>query len=157
MVTVDFDRYLRFTTTFLNGIRGGAVTCVPRPGGRTVCYADGIPDQVAIWEIDVDSGERRPLLDVARARRAMEDRFGHPLPFSGLPFSEFTFGDRRTVRAFVPRQPAGLVGPATVRYLDIDLENWLVDIDVESCGVRMVPPAEQQRLRRAVPRNVRKG
>src|SRR5262249_30014775 len=83
--------------------------------------------------------------------------FVHGLPFAGLPFSEFEFTGDRMIRFAVPRQPAGLVDPATASVLDPDAATWLVDLDLDSYAVSRVPPAEVQRRRRAAPRNIRKG
>ena len=156
-MTDPITRYLEFMSVFLGSVRGGSVKLIPRPGGRTVCYADGGPAAVTIWEVDVDSGERRRLLDVEKTRRTLEQRFGHPLPFGGLPFADFEFAGPGTIRAAVPRLAAGLINPALTRLISPDADTWIVDIDIESGVVSLVPAAERQRRRLSAPRITRKG
>jgi dipeptidyl-peptidase-4 len=156
-MTSDPIDFVQFYQRFLAAVQGGTVRPIYRPDGQGFCYAEGIPDRVRFWEVEMASGTRKPFLNPARARRALQAELGHALPFRGLPFDNFEFVGASTIRFSIDRQPAGMVVPATLRLLDPDAATWLVDLDLDTYAVSRVPHAEKLRRSRAMPRNVRKG
>ncbi|MHB8507873.1 MAG: S9 family peptidase [Candidatus Dormibacteria bacterium] len=156
-MTIDLTDYLEFSSRFAAAIQGGTVYPIFRPDGTRFCFAEGRPDRTVIWAVDPASGSKTPQFDTRRLREAIVAEVGHGLPFDGVPFSWFEFVDDTTILAVVERQPVGLLDPAAMKILNPDASHWMMYIDLETYKVTRVPPAEQQRRRRAAPRNVRKG
>ncbi len=105
---------------FSSRLHGGTVRAHWMAGGG-FWYADGAPDEAAFFQVKPD-GDKSPVFDVARLRRALLPLLGNDLPAMGLPFQEFSFvgdngasfsvGERRfTVKLSsyeVKMQPAAL-------------------------------------------------
>ncbi|HEX9889864.1 MAG TPA: DPP IV N-terminal domain-containing protein [Nitriliruptorales bacterium] len=154
---VDLDGFLAFGNRFVSAIEGGTIKPVFRPDGSGFCFIEGGPGTATVWSVEPSTGAKQPLVDVERLRKTLEAEFRHPLPFESVPFDRFSFRDATTIRFDVERQPTGLFDPKVLEGLYPDAPRWVVDLDLETYEVTQVPPAERLRMRRATPRNIRKG
>jgi len=154
---VDLSEFLAFPERFARAVRGGIAAPTFAPDGKRLCFAEGAPDHTVIWEVELATGTKRPLIDNARLRAALEGECGYRAPFAGLPFSTFEFRGDSTIRFSVERQPDGLLNPAASVVLDPDARTWVLDFDLETEDLRRVPAVEIAARRRAVAKNVRKG
>jgi len=70
---------------------GGRVTPYWMADGSSFWYATGAPDSTALIRVNPARNGSAPLLDVARARRALASVLGHEPPYRGLPFEQVTW------------------------------------------------------------------
>ena len=90
-----FDAYYDQGLTAL--VTGGTVVPVWSPDGSTLAYVDGPADDRRGWRVDLGTGERSELVDVAAARAAIRARTGETPPGRGLPFASFRFVSDRVI------------------------------------------------------------
>jgi len=118
-------------------VKGGVVRPGWMPDSNSFWYADSAPDRTVIRLVDPGANSVTPLLDVARARASIETALGHALPYRGLPFSTFSFGD----------------GGTTVRF-QLEGREWI--LNRSTYGVRAAPILTPQERDRVTPRVLRK-
>jgi dipeptidyl aminopeptidase/acylaminoacyl peptidase len=133
---VDLDRFHAFQR-FPQLVQGGQWTPMWRPDGRSFCVVDGAPDRTAILQVDPETGATAPLLDAPRVRKALETVLASPVPWTGLPFTQFRF---------VNAQQA----------IEFCYDGRWFRLDVTTYELIELPPAEQERRARQVPREIGK-
>jgi dipeptidyl aminopeptidase/acylaminoacyl peptidase len=79
-------------------VQGGRIEPVWTPDGSALAYVDGHPDLRSAWRVDLESGEKRPLIDVERARAAVAEALSLTPPGKGVPFSSFEFAAPEAIR-----------------------------------------------------------
>ncbi len=119
-------------------VRGGSVTPGWLTDGSGFWYADSAPARTTIRRVDPRSNTVTALFDVARLRRALADALGHEPPYSGVPFSTFSF-ER---------------GELGVRF-SLEGRDWRLDLD--TYRVTRVPARTATEIDRTTPRLVREG
>ncbi|MDT7548047.1 MAG: hypothetical protein QOE84_441, partial [Actinomycetota bacterium] len=136
MSTIDIDRLHAFARMD-ELVRGGRWLPTWRSDGRGFCVLDGAPEQATILDFDAETGTSRPLLDVDAVRKSLAGAIGAPLPWSGLPFMSFRLldGDSRVEFEYADR--------------------WF-SVAVASSEVTELPVPEQERRKRALPREIGK-
>lgn len=67
------------------------------PDGRTLGFATGSVEQRQAWRIDLASGEKTPLFDVARLREAVRAATGTTPAGQGAPFAHFGFAGPNSI------------------------------------------------------------
>ena len=67
-------------------ISGGAIKPHWSVDGLNFWYADGAPYNTVIYQVDVISGDKKSMFDIARLRAAITDATGYESPYKGLPF-----------------------------------------------------------------------
>src|ERR1700722_4120738 len=90
-----FDAYYDQGLTAL--VTGGTVVPAWSPDGSALAYVDGPADDRRAWRVDLASGERSPLVDVAAARAAIRACTGETPPGRGLPFANLRFWSDRVI------------------------------------------------------------
>jgi dipeptidyl-peptidase 4 len=90
-----FDAYYDQGLTAL--VTGGTVAPAWSPDGSTLAYVDGPADDRRGWRVDLATGARSQLLDVAAARAAIQACTGETPPGRGLPFANFRFVSNRVI------------------------------------------------------------
>jgi dipeptidyl aminopeptidase/acylaminoacyl peptidase len=95
-----FDVYLRGLGDL---IKGGQVSPVWTPDGRALGFVDGPPAERAAWRVDLETGERRELVDAGRARTAVAAVTDEPVAGTGVPFAAFSFAGDDAIRFDVGR------------------------------------------------------
>ncbi|HEY1366854.1 MAG TPA: alpha/beta fold hydrolase [Gaiellaceae bacterium] len=127
-----FDAYYDEGLTAL--VIGGTVVPAWSPDGSTLAYVDGPVDDRRAWRVDVSTGERSGLVDVASARTAIRACTGETPPGRGLPFAALRFVSDHVI--------AFLVGDAA---LTLHLDTGEVEPDAVD------PHAAPQQFFRALP------
>lgn len=61
------------------------------PDGKALGFVDGSADERRAWRVDLDTGERAPLMDHDRMRAAIAAATGEQPPGRGAPFAGFAF------------------------------------------------------------------
>lgn len=117
-----YHRYLEFPSQ----VRGGSVEPHWLADGNRFWYAEGHPEETAIWIVDPIAGTKRLLFDVDRLRRTLATTLGQVVPHLGLPFDGFTFEN----------------GEKAVRF---DLGSELI-LDLDTYDVRRAPPLWEDEL-----------
>src|SRR4051812_44947276 len=84
-----YHRYLEFASQ----VKGGVVEAHWMADGSSFWYADGQPDQTAIYKVDPRTNQKVSLLDASRLRTALAAALGHQPQYQGVPFDQFTFTD----------------------------------------------------------------
>jgi len=84
-----FDAYYDSGVSAL--VSGGRITPTWSPDNRNLAFLDGPPDDRRAWQIDLVTGDRRELVDVATMRSAIEAVTGVNPPGSGLPFTDLAY------------------------------------------------------------------
>ena len=90
-----FDAYYDEGLTAL--VTGGTVIAAWSPDGSTLAYADGPADDRRAWQVDIATGERSELVDVAATRAAIHAVIGETPSGRGLPFASLRFVSDRVV------------------------------------------------------------
>src|SRR5215470_12712368 len=74
-----------------------SVTPVWAPDGSCVGFVSGAPDQRQAWRVDLSSGKKMPLADVAKLRNEIFRATGVTPPGQGVPFEHFAFVGPQTI------------------------------------------------------------
>jgi dipeptidyl-peptidase 4 len=83
-----FDTYYNDLGETITGLR---VIPAWTPDGKAVAFTTGGADDRQAWRVSLDDGSREPLVDVAKARHAIEQALGFQPSGRGLPFEHFAF------------------------------------------------------------------
>jgi dipeptidyl-peptidase-4 len=111
MGTTGIEGFDLYYDTFASLLAGGATAPAWSPDGKTVGYIDGPPDDRRAWQVDLASGERSELFDVAAIRQTIAEATGETPPGRGVPFAQMAF--------MAPRMVVAQVGQAAVT-IDLD-------------------------------------
>lgn len=99
-----FDQFIEGLDDF---VTGGTITPAWSPDGKSLAFLEGTPEERRGWLVDLDSGQKRPLVsDVTALRDAVRVATGQTPPGRGLPFAHLDFE--------APRHLTGVVGTAQV-------------------------------------------
>jgi Dipeptidyl peptidase IV (DPP IV) N-terminal region len=122
---------------FQAAVRGGPVSPIFfAEDGNRFAFLDGKEETAAtIWAADPETHTTAAFIDLDRARQAVEAELD----------CVFRLGDFK------------FTSPREVLLRGATAETWEVILDVETYGVRRIPPAEVERGRRSAPRKVRRG
>jgi dipeptidyl aminopeptidase/acylaminoacyl peptidase len=99
MVSTGFQRFDVFYGDFESLTTGGRIVPVWSPDGKRLAYVDGPADDRRGWLVDLATGDKRPLADVAKVRDGIRRVVGETPPGRGLPFTEFDFVSPDTITA----------------------------------------------------------
>ena len=105
-----FDRYVNDLPDL---VRGGRVVPAWSPDGQVLAWVDGTPQQRTAWQLNLESGERRPLSDLDRVRKGVTAATGRTPAGEGFPAESLAFIGARSVR---------LTGADGVFDLDLDTD-----------------------------------
>jgi len=67
------------------------------PDGKSLAFVAGPADDREAWSVDLTTGERTPLVDVAAVRQQIREATGQTPPGRGLPFAHFAFVGPRAI------------------------------------------------------------
>lgn len=76
---------------FDNLVRGGRVVPGWIPGGTSLWYAEGGPNDRVLQRVELATGRKAPLLDAERLRRALVEQLGDEPAGRGVPFAQVAF------------------------------------------------------------------
>lgn len=85
--------------------------------GKSLAFVGGQPDDRKAWRVDLQTGKKTELFDVARLRAAVKDATGETPAGQGAPFAHFAF-----------------VGPNTIAFavgadqMTADLDSYVVNV-----------------------------
>jgi len=130
-----YYRYLEFASY----VEGGRVDPHWMADGSSFWYAEGAPEDTAIYKVDPKVNAKTPLFDTALVRQALTTVLGHEPPYKGLPFEAFTFvdDDEKAVK--------------------FTLENKEFILQLDTYTITRVPALSQAEEKRLLPQVVRKG
>jgi len=136
----DSAREQRFWSFLSYGtlVRGGTVAPHWMADGSSFWHAVGGPDSTVLVRVDPAKNETRPLLDLARARRAVASILGHEPAYRGLPFEEVSLSS----------------GETTVRFT---VEGRELSLDLASYAVSQLPSMTAAERARFVPQVISGG
>ena len=135
--TLARDSVLRRWRDLTSLIKGGSVQPRWMADGQSFWYVDSTPDRTVALRVDLRQNVVAPLLDVARVRRTMATALGHEPPYSGLPFTTFSFVE----------------GERAIRFA-LESRDWI--LDRETYQVRVVPGLTASERARNEPQLVRR-
>ncbi|MFN7799233.1 DPP IV N-terminal domain-containing protein [Gemmatimonas sp.] len=101
-----YDAYLDFDQL----VQGGRVVPGWIPGGTSLWYAGGGPNDRVLQRVELATGRTTPLLDAERLRRALVERLGHEPAGRGVPFAQVVF-----------------TAPQQLRF-ELEGDNWQLDL-----------------------------
>jgi dipeptidyl aminopeptidase/acylaminoacyl peptidase len=89
-----YDAYLGFDHL----VAGWRVVPGWIPGGTSLWYAEGGPQDRVLHRVELATGRTSPLLDVERLRRALIERLGYEPAGRGVPFAQVAFAGAQQLR-----------------------------------------------------------
>jgi YD repeat-containing protein len=140
MMNTGFPGFDAFYGSFESLTTGGRIVPAWSPDGKRLAYVDGPPDDRRGWLVQTATGDKRPLVDIARVREGIRQVTGETPPGRGLPFAEFAFATPGTISTRVGGR--------------------LVQVDLDTATVTGRPEEAEEVARRgprAYPRTVRGG
>jgi len=124
---------------FAGMVKGGLIEAHWMADGNSFWYAEGEPDNTAIYKIDPVANTKEPLFDTERLRDALTPLLGHEPPYKGLPFATFSFLDQSE----------------TAIKFNVEKREFICSFD--DFSIKPAPVLSEAEKERMIPRFVRKG